>query len=80
MNWQNSSETQRQFLRTAKKDPLSVFVSAIWHGRHVTVSLPGALDLDPEVRVVGPQNSWMVGVTSAGRKLKLTPFQLRGLR
>lgn len=80
MNWQNSFETQRQFVRTAKKDPFSVFVSAIWHGRQVSLSLPGALDLDPEVRVVGPQNSWMVGVTSVGRKLKLTPFQLRARR
>lgn len=80
MNWQNSSESQRQFLRIAKKDPFGVFVSAIWRGRQISLSLPGAVDLDPEVRVVGPQNSWMVGVTSVGQKLKLTPFKLRARR
>lgn len=76
MRWQNSFKSQRQFLRAAKKDPLTVFVSRPWKGRETSVSLLGAVDLDSDVRVVGPNNRWMVGVEPVGKKLRLTPFRL----
>jgi hypothetical protein len=80
MRWETSSQTERDFIRTARKNPLTVFVSAIWKGRELSLSLPGALELDPDMRVVGPNSSWMVGVTAEGRKLRLTPFRLHARR
>lgn len=80
MKWHSNSKSERHFLRTARTEPLTVFVSAVWRGRALSLSLPGALELDPELRVVGPNNSWMVGVTAEGRILRLTPFRLHARR
>lgn len=77
MQWENSIVDQKTFLKVARQNPLNAYVSRFFDGRRVNVSLPAAFELDPEIRVVGPGNRWMVGVASNGRKLKLIPYRGR---
>lgn len=77
MTWLSTITDARQFCALVSNDPDLVFVSGVIDGRPCILTLSTAAELDREMHVVGPYNSWFAAVKRDGWRLRAIKMRTR---
>lgn len=74
MLWKSDHQSASDFTRSVHADADFTFVTA-WDNRRA-LSVSGALEMDPDMTVMGPDRAWRVHVLRHGRAVRTTVVRI----